>query len=173
VLVVGYGRVGKLVGDMLGRHDLPWIAIERDARLVEQGRRNGRPHLLRRRLAAGTAGALRPGHGASGGGDHGRAGGRRGGGRRHAGRAPGHPIVVRARDARHAARLYELGATDAVPETIEASLQLSEAVLVDIGVPMGLVIASIHERRDEYRKVLNRPDALGGRRRRLRDASLR
>ena len=28
-------------------------------------------------------------------------------------------------------------ASDAAPETIEASLQLSEAVLVDIGVPMG------------------------------------
>ena len=41
-----------------------------------------------------------------------------------------------------------------MPETIEASLQLSEAVLVDIGVPMGLVIASIHEKRDEYRKIL-------------------
>ena len=79
-------------------------------------------------------------------------------------------IVARARDARHAQRLYELGATDAVPETIEASLQLSEAVLVDIGVPMGLVIASIHERRDEFRKLLNRPDALGGRTRRARDA---
>jgi hypothetical protein len=35
-----------------------------------------------------------------------------------------------------------------VAETIEASLQLSEAVLVDVGVPMGPVIASIHERRD-------------------------
>jgi len=77
-------------------------------------------------------------------------------------------IVARARDARHAKRLYDLGATDAVPETIEASLQLSEAVLVDVGVPMGLVIASIHERRDEFRKLLNRPDALGGRRR-MRD----
>ncbi len=61
-------------------------------------------------------------------------------------------LVARARDARHAKRLYALGATDAVPETIEASLQLSEAVLVDIGVPMGLVIASIHEKRDEIRK---------------------
>ena len=40
------------------------------------------------------------------------------------------------------------------PETIEASLQLSEAVLVDIGIPMGLVIASIHERRDEFRAIL-------------------
>ena len=78
-------------------------------------------------------------------------------------------IVARARDARHAKRLYELGATDAVPETIEASLQLSEAALVDIGVPMGRVIASIHERRDEFRKELNRPEALGGRTRRWRD----
>lgn len=76
-------------------------------------------------------------------------------------------IVARARDARHAQRLYDLGATDAVPETVEASLQLSEAVLVEIGVPMGLVIASIHERRDEFRKSLNRPESLGGRARRF------
>lgn len=173
VLVIGYGRVGKLVGDMLGRHDLPWIAVERDARLVEQGRRDGariyygdasRLELLQRcglataravvvtmdafEVAEAVVVAAR-------------------------GARPDVPIVVRARDARHAARLYELGATDAVPETIEASLQLSEAVLVDIGVPIGLVIASIHERRDEYRQKLNRPDALGGRRRRLRDATLR
>ena len=39
-------------------------------------------------------------------------------------------IVARARDADHARHLYELGATDAVPETVEASLQLSEAALV-------------------------------------------
>jgi CPA2 family monovalent cation:H+ antiporter-2 len=63
-------------------------------------------------------------------------------------------IVARARDAKHATALYELGVDDAVPETIEASLQLSEAVLVDIGVPMGLVIASVHERREEFRKTL-------------------
>ncbi len=63
-------------------------------------------------------------------------------------------IVARARDASHARELYELGVTDAVPETVEASLQLSEAALVDMGVPMGLVIASIHDKRDEYRKAL-------------------
>jgi monovalent cation:H+ antiporter-2, CPA2 family len=69
----------------------------------------------------------------------------------------GHPdlvIVARARDAHHATRLYGLGVSDAVPETIEASLQLSEAVLVDMGIPMGKVIASIHEKRDEFRKIL-------------------
>jgi CPA2 family monovalent cation:H+ antiporter-2 len=41
-----------------------------------------------------------------------------------------------------------------VPETIEASLQLSEAALVGLGVPTGLVIASIHEKRDEFRTEL-------------------
>ncbi len=173
VLIIGYGRVGKLVGDMLGRHDLPWIAVERDARLVEQGRRDaGRIYYgdasrleLLERCGFATARAVVVTMDSPEQAEAVVAAAR--------GARPDVPIVVRARDARHAARLYELGATDAVPETIEASLQLSEAVLVDVGVPMGLVIASIHERRDEYRKVLNRPDALGGRRRRLRDASLR
>ena len=82
-------------------------------------------------------------------------------------------IVVRARDAGHAAHLYAIGATDAVPETIEASLQLSEAVLVDLGVPMGPVIATIHEKRAELQAQIRAmtPGAevrpLG--RRRLRD----
>ena len=48
-------------------------------------------------------------------------------------------------------RLYQLGVTDAVPETTEAALQLAENTLVDLGVPMGLVLASIHERRDRFR----------------------
>ena len=55
---------------------------------------------------------------------------------------------------RHAAELYRAGASHAVPETLEASLQLSEAVLVDLGVAMGPVIASIHEKRDELRKQI-------------------
>jgi CPA2 family monovalent cation:H+ antiporter-2 len=41
-----------------------------------------------------------------------------------------------------------------VPETIEASLQLSEAALVGLGVATGLAIASIHEKRDEIRHSL-------------------
>lgn len=169
VLVVGYGRVGQLVGEMLTGHEIPWVAVERDPRLVERGRRGGaqvfygdaaRPEFLKHcgldgaqalvitmdspEGAEAVVGAARE-------------------------MRQDLTIVARARDARHAKRLYDLGATDAVPETIEASLQLSEATLVDIGIPMGLVIASIHERRDAFRKELNRPEALGGRRR-LRDA---
>src|SRR5690606_25406635 len=77
-------------------------------------------------------------------------------------------VVARARDAEHAAKLYDLNVTDAVPETIEASLQLSEALLVNIGVPTGLAIASIHEKRDEFRRALQGPDEDGRVRRAIR-----
>jgi CPA2 family monovalent cation:H+ antiporter-2 len=155
---------------MLGRHDIPWVAVDRDPRLVETGRRGGarvffgdaaRPEFLRL-CGLETARALVITMDSPEGAEAVVATARE--------MKPGLTIVARARDARHAKRLYELGATDAVPETIEASLQLSEAALVDIGIPMGLVIASIHERRDEFRKELNRPEALGGRRSRLHDA---
>lgn len=171
VLVVGYGRVGKLVGDMLGRHDIPWVAAERDPRLVEAGRHVGgaiffgdasRAEFLKR-CGLETAPALVVTMDAPEGVEAIVATARE--------MRPDLIIVARARDARQAQRLYELGATDAVPETVEASLQLSEAVLVEIGVPMGLIIASIHERRDEFRKALNRPEALGGRSRRYRRAT--
>jgi len=64
---------------------------------------------------------------------------------------PNLTIVARARDPNHAAQLYRAGATDAVPETVESSLQLSEAVLVDLGMAMGPVIASIHDKRAQLR----------------------
>ena len=173
VIICGYGRVGKLVGEMLRRHDIAWVAVERDPRLVEAARRGGEAiffgdasrseFLLRAGL--GDAPALVVTMDDPDGAEAIVATARQ--------LRAGLTIVARARDARHAHRLYELGATDAVPETVEASLQLSEALLVEIGVPMGLVIASIHERRDEFRKALNRPESLGGRtraRRASRDA---
>jgi CPA2 family monovalent cation:H+ antiporter-2 len=67
-------------------------------------------------------------------------------------------IIARARDENHAMELYRGGVAEAVPETSEASLQLGESVLVEVGVPMGLAIAAIHERRDALRKLLGRPD---------------
>ena len=73
---------------------------------------------------------------------------------------PDLPIIARARDADHAAELYRAGATHAVPETLESSLQLSEAVLVDMGIAMGPVIASIHEKRDEFRSQIMRDGEL-------------
>jgi CPA2 family monovalent cation:H+ antiporter-2 len=172
ILIVGYGRVGKVVGEMLSRHDRRWRAVDRDPRLVEAARRDGceafvgdaaRPELLER-VGLDQAPALVVTMDAPEAVEAVVAAAR--------GLRPDLPIVARARDERQAARLYGLGATDAVPETVEASLQVSEAVLVDIGIPMGLVIASIHEKRDEYRQALNRPESLGGRTRGARAAFL-
>jgi CPA2 family monovalent cation:H+ antiporter-2 len=63
-------------------------------------------------------------------------------------------IVARAHDAAHAVRLYAAGVSDAVPETVEAGLQLSEAALVAAGVASGHAIAEIHGKRDEVRAEL-------------------
>ena len=41
-----------------------------------------------------------------------------------------------------------------MPEQLESSLQLSEAVLIDLGIAIGPVIASIHEKRAEQRAAI-------------------
>lgn len=153
-LVVGYGRVGQLIGEMLAQHNVSYIAVDREPRLVANARRDGKPVYFGdvrqldflRNCGLDTAKAailtirtqseidaivqaLRTSY-------------------------PKLVIVARAKDANHARHLYEIGVTDAVPETIEASLQLSEAALVGLGIPTGLVIASIHEKRDVFRNDL-------------------
>ena len=50
-------------------------------------------------------------------------------------RWPDLPIYARARDLANSEQLERLGATEAVPETIEASLRLGARVLKSIGVP--------------------------------------
>jgi CPA2 family monovalent cation:H+ antiporter-2 len=88
---------------------------------------------------------------------------------------PDLPIIARARDTTHAVQLYKAGVTDAVPETLESSLLLSEAALIDLGVAVGPVIASIHEKRSEMRSRIMAEAELEHEprfwRRRLRDAT--
>ncbi|HWK41417.1 MAG TPA: cation:proton antiporter [Croceibacterium sp.] len=159
-IILGCGRVGRLVAQMLTRHGQPYIALDSDADEVALCKRSGynsvfanaaRMDVLER-MGVGKAPAviltmdepvlaqrvvrkLRAAH-------------------------PNLPIIARARDSKHASELYRAGASTAVPETLESSLQLSEAVLVDLGVPMGPVIASIHEKRDEFREQIMEEGAL-------------
>ena len=56
-------------------------------------------------------------------------------------------IYARARDADHATSLIALGASHAVPETTEASLQLSEIVLMGAGIPDDVARHLVEERR--------------------------
>ena len=153
-LLIGYGRVGQLIAEMLRKHQITYLAVDENIATVRSFRRQGVPitwgnasriEFLERcgLMSADTVIVTLD-----------RADVAEEIVRQVRARRPNVTIVARARDAQHAARLYELGVTDAVPETIEASLQLSEAVLADMGIPMGLVIASIHEKRDGFRKML-------------------
>src|ERR1700730_7268281 len=161
VILAGFGRVGQTVAAMLDVHEASYVAIDRDPDRVARQRARGAPVYygdmtqieLLRRLRLDTARALVVTLDDPAAADELVAGAR-------AERAD-LLIVARARDAGHAAHLYRTGASHAVPETIEASLQLSEAVLVDIGVPMGPVIASIHDKRDELQAAIKAmaPDA--------------
>ncbi len=151
-VIIGFGRVGRLVADMLQYHDQHYVAVESDIDAVAEARRDGYPVIFGDITRPETLDKLELGHAKAliltmdqpilaertv---------------RRVRAWLPNIKIVVRARDSDHAARLYQAGASDAVPETLESSLQLSEAVLVDLGVPTGPVIASIHEKRDYFRK---------------------
>ena len=173
-VIFGFGRVGQMVADMLREHDRAYLAVDSDVDTIRYANQAGynvlfgdvsRPELadrLKLREAAAVVVTMddpvlvaRVVH-------------------RVRRALPDVPIIARARDTQHAARLYKAGATDAVPETLEASLQLSEAVLVDTGLAMGPVIASIHEKRSQLRAEimqeaeLEEAPSLG--RRRLRDS---
>jgi CPA2 family monovalent cation:H+ antiporter-2 len=150
-IIFGFGRVGQMVADMMIAHKRPYLAVDSDVDGVRNAREAGYNVLFGDVRRPELADKLRLGHAAAlvltmddpvqvariA--------------RRVRNWVPGLPIIARARDTRHAAQLYKAGVTDAVPETLEASLQLAEAVLVDIGAAMGPVIASIHEKRDELR----------------------
>lgn len=154
VIIIGAGRVGRLIADMLTIHNRSYVAIDSDTDMVMRAKKRGyravfgdaaRGDSLSRLgidhaeaviltmdepvLAQRLTAKLRKAY-------------------------PELPIIARARDAIHSAELYRVGATTAVPETLEASLQLSEAALVEVGVAMGPVIASIHEKRDELREKI-------------------
>ena len=158
VIIAGYGRVGALIGTMLDEHKIPFIAVDGNVSVINAARKSEKrtyfgdashPEFLRKcGLASARALAVTMDNPARAEEIVKMA---------RAERAD-LKIIARARDERHAALLYEAGATEAVPETIEASLQLGEALLVETGVPMGLAIASVHERRDGFRKLLGRPN---------------
>ncbi|WP_067733332.1 cation:proton antiporter domain-containing protein [Novosphingobium naphthalenivorans] len=162
-IIVGFGRVGRLVADMLTRHGRPYAAIDSDTDFVTQGRRQGyavtfgnagRGDAMMRMGAAHAAAVILTM-------DEPVTAQRIV--RKLRAQFPDLPIIARARDASDAAQLYRAGATHAVPETLESSLQLSEAVLVETGVAMGPVIASIHEKRDELREMIMQEGGLAER----------
>jgi len=160
VLIIGFGRVGRLVAQMLDAHGIPYLGVDADTDTVAAARARGyrvgfgdiaRPGMIEHLRCASAravvltmddpvqlvriAARLRVSH-------------------------PELTVLARARDPRHAAQLYRAGVTEAVPETLESSLQLSEAVLVELGLAMGPVIASVHDKRAQLRAKIREMSAL-------------
>ena len=135
VVIIGFGRVGQSVASVLAQQSIPYVGFDADTKRVQTLREKGEPVFfgdgnkmdVLERAGADTASALlmttddaaqteavvvqiRQ-------------------------RWPNLPILVRARDHSHSHALVASGATTVVPETLEASLQLSGHVLCALGFP--------------------------------------
>ncbi len=134
IIIAGFGRVGQMLGKLLTEQDIPYVAFENDARLASELHQKGLPVYfgnasraeLLRRVHAHEAPAivLTMDHPASS---------------LQAVRGirnefPEIPLFARARDEKQARLLKLAGATVVVPETLEASLQLSAFVLESLGL---------------------------------------
>lgn len=157
VVIGGYGRVGQTIGGLLEAENVPFIALDTDARLVAEERKRGgnvyygdagRAELLRRVGAArarafvvtmnapqaveAMVSAIRRDW-------------------------PDALVFARAKDAEHAARLLQLGARGVIPEAAEASLQLGGRVLEAVGVPDEAVAERLAGARDAALRRLHPP----------------
>ena len=134
VIIVGFGRVGQSVASVLAKQSVPYIAFDANSKLVKQMREKGEPvfygdgnkaEVLERAGVQDAAALLvttdDPVTSA-----------------RTVKLVHAHwshlPILVRSRDLSHSHELIAAGATLVVPETLEASLQLSGHVLCALGL---------------------------------------
>jgi CPA2 family monovalent cation:H+ antiporter-2 len=159
VIIAGFGRVGQQLAKLLAAQGIPYVAFENDARLVSKLHAQGvpvyfgnaaRPELLRR-VHAGQAPAivLTMDHPASA--LQAVRGIRR--------EFPHARLFARSRDEKHARALKLAGASVVVPETLEASLQLSSFVLQAMGLDERLVDNIVDRERDAFAQALTATSA--------------
>ena len=150
VIIAGFGRVGRRVAKILQSADIPYLAIDSNAERVREGRQDGYSVFfgdasqadVLKAAGAGEAGVLictldrtvpatrlvnimRQHY-------------------------PHIAIHARGRDSQHCEQLLKAGATIAISETLEASLQLGSAVLLAMGSPEQEAVALIRSFRKEY-----------------------
>ncbi len=154
VIIAGYGRVGRAVGEILDAQRIPHVAVDTNSARVRRLRKEGATPFfgdaaqeeMLALLGAGRAAALvvtmdQPATALK---------------VVRAARAawPRLPIHARVHDEAHGRTLLEAGASAVAPEVTEASLQLGEGLLTALGVPEAAARAAIAERRDAVRRVL-------------------
>jgi CPA2 family monovalent cation:H+ antiporter-2 len=158
VIIAGFGRVGQQMAKLLGEQNIPFVAFECDAKLVSKLHAEGkpvyygnaaRPELLRRVHAdEAPAIVLTMDHPASA--MQAVRGIRR--------EFPHARLFVRSRDEKHARALRLAGASVVVPETLEASLQLSAFVLEAMGLDERTVDGIVDHERDLVTAKLLEPE---------------
>ncbi len=154
VIICGYGRCGQNLACMLERERIPYMALDLDPDRVRQAAAAGHSVVygdaarIQALKAAGlkrasavvvtyldTPSALKVlalAH------EH----------------APTVPIMVRTVDEQDIEKLRQAGATEVVPEAIEASLMLAGHALALVGVPMRRVIRVLQEQREQRYSLL-------------------
>ena len=157
VVIAGFGRVGQQLAKLLASQGIPYVAFENDAKLVSQLHAKGvpvyfgnasRPELLRRVHAdEAPAIVLTMDHPASA--MQAVRGIRR--------EFPHVRLFARSRDEKHARALKLAGASVVVPETLEASLQLSAFVLEAMGLDERVVDGIVDRERDQFVQALTAP----------------
>lgn len=139
VIIAGFGRVGRMLARILDAEGIPYVALDRNPAQVEQAHAAGlpvyvgdsaRPELLRK-AHPDRARALLVTL------DHPEAAEQVV--RKAHETWPLLPVFARARDTAHAMRLLQLGATEVIPEAVEASLHLAGRALASMGVPEDVV----------------------------------
>jgi CPA2 family monovalent cation:H+ antiporter-2 len=148
VVIAGFGRVGQTLADILSAQEIAHVGVEGEAALVRSLRDEGRPvhygdassrQVLASVGAANAAAIVVTISDTSA-------------AERIVGEVkrawPHIPVYARARDGDHARRLHAAGASLASPDSIEAALQLSEAVLNSVGVPDDISRRIINDRRE-------------------------
>lgn len=154
VVICGYGRVGQNLGRILEEESIEYIAIELDHETVRVAREAGDPVIWgdcsdpailgmaglsradlvvitvpRQREALRILAAVREQTGEA-------------------------PILVRARDDSQLDLLLRTGATEVVPETLEASLMLASHMLTLLKVPIGRVVRKVQNIRGDRYAIL-------------------
>jgi len=149
IVIGGFGRVGRTLGKILESQRIRYVAIDSDPDLVASEKARGlpiyygdasNPELLRH-IGIGQAAAFVT------------TMDQKDAAERIVSAVhkswPHIPIYARARDPDHARKVKSLGAHDAVPETTEASLQLSESLLFGLGVPDEVARAVVDQERED------------------------
>jgi CPA2 family monovalent cation:H+ antiporter-2 len=154
VIIAGFGRVGQQLAKLLTEQNIPWVAFENDAKLVSKLHTAGvpvyfgnaaRPELLRRVHAQDApAIVLTMDHPSSA--LQAVRGIRR--------EFPQVRLYARSRDEKHARALKLAGASVVVPETLEASLQLSAFVLEAMGLDERVVDSIVDGEREQFAAAL-------------------